>query len=547
MAEERVGAEARLWIFGGYDGGFISLGGLYYFDTASSDWVQVTGALNVPAARERHALGWDPVHGRLVMFGGGQASFGSVTPLSEVQVYAPGSPGSWTLYTNSTPAPTPRVDVAMHWVASQGRFLVFGGMGGVDTTSPRYDELWWLELDPATSTANWTLISPSGPQPSPRNAACTGFDSVRDRLIVFGGEGAGAAALGGTFQYDLATNTWMQDTVTGDAPANRSFAACGWNANHRVLALYGGWNGTTALGGTYAYDPPTGEWRVYFPSADPGLLSDASATHSTALGGMFFFGGQTDTGTYVNETWLLTFWSVLPVTPTASAGADQTVSENALVTLDGSGVDSQGDPLTYQWTQSAGPLVTLSSTTDPRPTFTAPAVSQQTELRFELTVSDGVDTSPADEVVITVSDSLNEPPTADAGADQAVTASAQVTLSGQGSDPNAELLQFAWSQLSGTQVTLVANGADATFTAPASADTLTFVLTVTDARGGQATDSVTVTVAGGTVPGGEAPPLPGELLHLQVGCGCGTSAAPGHLALVFVLFLLLRRTRARRT
>jgi LmbE family N-acetylglucosaminyl deacetylase len=92
--------------------------------------------------------------------------------------------------------------------------------------------------------------------------------------------------------------------------------------------------------------------------------------------------------------------------PIANAGSNQIVQVNSLVQLDGSGsFDPNGNPLTYQWTQTAGPTVTLSSTTAVQPTFTAPASA--TTLTFQLVVNDGTsDSSPAT-VTITVSDSDN--------------------------------------------------------------------------------------------------------------------------------------------
>lgn len=115
----------------------------------------------------------------------------------------------------------------------------------------------------------------------------------------------------------------------------------------------------------------------------------------------------------------------------------------------------------------------------------------------------------------------NAPPTANAGADQVVAPDASVSLNGNGStDTDGTIASYAWTQSSGTAVTLTAaNTATPGFTAPSASGALVFQLTVTDNGGASRSDTVTVTVnappvaqagADQTVPAGAAVTLGGS-------------------------------------
>ncbi|OQY04262.1 MAG: hypothetical protein B6I20_03430 [Bacteroidetes bacterium 4572_117] len=107
-------------------------------------------------------------------------------------------------------------------------------------------------------------------------------------------------------------------------------------------------------------------------------------------------------GGTVDDIFVVTVSAAANNAPVADAGADQSVSAGATVTLDGSAsTDDDGDALTYAWTAPAG--ITLSSTDVVSPTFTAPSVTSSTDYTISLVVNDGTDDSAADEVVVTVS------------------------------------------------------------------------------------------------------------------------------------------------
>jgi LmbE family N-acetylglucosaminyl deacetylase len=90
--------------------------------------------------------------------------------------------------------------------------------------------------------------------------------------------------------------------------------------------------------------------------------------------------------------------------PVANAGVDQAVNPGAGVNLDGSqSVDPVATPLTYLWTQTAGPTITLIGANTATPSFIAPSgLAPNTVLTFALVVNDGQLNSAADSVNITI-------------------------------------------------------------------------------------------------------------------------------------------------
>jgi uncharacterized protein (TIGR03382 family) len=190
--------------------------------------------------------------------------------------------------------------------------------------------------------------------------------------------------------------------------------------------------------------------------------------------------------------------------PVAVATGPATVPERSVATiqLDGSASsDDDGEPLTYRWSQTAGPPVSLSNPVGIQPTFQTPAVAADTAFTFELVVNDGyADSAPAS-VTVVVSN-VDRLPTANAGEDRTVDGRTLVLLSGTGSDEDGEPLSYAWTQLSGTSVTLTgANTARPSFASPdvKQEEVLSFQLTVT-AGAGSTTDTVNVTVRADRAP-----------------------------------------------
>jgi hypothetical protein len=188
--------------------------------------------------------------------------------------------------------------------------------------------------------------------------------------------------------------------------------------------------------------------------------------------------------------------------PVADAGTDQSVVEGNNFCLDGSAsYDPDGDTLSFAWTQTDGPSVTLDNANTSTPCFDAPNVGPGgAVLHFQLTVMDSYGLSNTNTAIVAITVTyVNHPPTANAGDDQPVNELNTVHLNGSGTDPDGNSLTHAWSQVSGPAVTL-SNATDplATFTAPSvscAGDMVVMELTVDDGYGGVTTDDVNISIA----------------------------------------------------
>lgn len=199
--------------------------------------------------------------------------------------------------------------------------------------------------------------------------------------------------------------------------------------------------------------------------------------------------------------------------PIADAGAPRTVTEGTLLNLDGSAsADPDGDALSFAWSQTAGPSVTLLDATSATPIVTAPGVDTATVLSFALRVSDGMLSASAT-VAITVVPA-NRPPVLDPIGSRSVAAGTTLTITVGATDPDADALTFTVGPAPlPAHASFSAATHVFTFTPDLSqVGSLSLTFAVDDGRGGHAVETVTITVTAGVQvaittpgPGAEVP------------------------------------------
>lgn len=295
--------DERIWIYGGFSGG--AQAGVASYTPGNGTWT-MPAAINPPPARERHALDFDAANDRLVLFGGFAGQFPNFTHHDELYIFAPAT-STWTQIPKAGTWPAPRKDSVMFWIPSLNQLLLYGGNNGSGAAN-RFGDLYTLSIDVANATATWTLLAPGGDAAPRQSAPCAAYDPTGRRLILHGGEPTDGSDANTTYQYLLDTNVWQLDTTTGTSPGGRSFSSCAWDATPGRLVLYGGQSAGSPVAGSFSYDPATKKWDVpalAAGSTSPGNLSDGGAAYSPALGGMFVFGGRTNTTTYSNQSLLV--------------------------------------------------------------------------------------------------------------------------------------------------------------------------------------------------------------------------------------------------
>ncbi len=186
--------------------------------------------------------------------------------------------------------------------------------------------------------------------------------------------------------------------------------------------------------------------------------------------------------------------------PTADAGADQTVEKGDEVTLDGSGTDPDGDPLTYHWSQIDGPVIELDDPSSQTPSFDTSSVTRSTGIfRFQLTVFDGFGGIAKDTMIVKMTAGKPTLISAAAGPDQIVDEGDTVQLEGTCDDKLDRELTYSWVQTLGPFAELSSTAdVDPTFVAPEIPNgqivPTAFRFTCQADGGGTATDVVIVRV-----------------------------------------------------
>jgi uncharacterized protein (TIGR03437 family) len=159
-----------------------------------------------------------------------------------------------------TIAPTPRVDGTIVYDRADRQVFLFGGQ----STSPQND-LWAYSL----RTNQWRQVQVTGAPPPARFGHTLILDTLRRRLIVFGGQAGGFFS--DVWAFDIATSEWRRLASDDAGPSRRYGHSAIYDAVRGRMVVSHGFTNSGRFDDTWAFDLRANVWTNISPATNRPL------------------------------------------------------------------------------------------------------------------------------------------------------------------------------------------------------------------------------------------------------------------------------------
>ena len=203
--------------------------------------VQQAWSLHGPPGRKSHTAVWDPVSQQMIIFGGQQSS--NSTNLNDVWLGTTSTTqnDSYTAESPSGQPPAARFGHVATYDSVNNRMTVFGG-----NTGSCANDVWVLAgANGQNGTPAWQSLTTAGTKPDARVYAGGAYDPNTNSLIVFGGSNCAGQFFNDVWVLSNAngiggTPTWSELTPSGTPPQARESGSAVYDPTHNVLIVYAG-------------------------------------------------------------------------------------------------------------------------------------------------------------------------------------------------------------------------------------------------------------------------------------------------------------------
>jgi hypothetical protein len=266
--------------------------------------------IDPPSARLQMSMVYDCDKNETIMFGG-------ILRTSDPSMKKwPTTKEMWkwdgTTWTQLTPdiLPDPRRSAGMVYDSDTKKIILFGGFNSptLDPTPYEkivYNDTWEWDGE------NWIEVIPNGLAPpfSPDKkwGHCMVYDKIRKKTVLFGGYNAYQSPylFDETWEYDSNTHTWEEIQLLTH-PERRRYASIVFDENRGKIVLFGGvqTSKVSAFNDSWVFD---GEWIELQTENPPEPRHESRMVYNYLSGNVFIFGGY---GGIVSESPLGDFWEL---------------------------------------------------------------------------------------------------------------------------------------------------------------------------------------------------------------------------------------------
>jgi hypothetical protein len=212
-------ARGRVVMFGGSEqaAGIVDT----LWEWSGAGWLGPIAPATRPSARDAHAMAYDSIRGRVVLFGGRNGA--DLTLLDDVWEW---DGIAWYGPFRPTPRPSARRWHGMAFAANRNRTVLFGGNDGA-----RKDDVWeW-------NGATWSGPTQPSPRPSPRDGVSLAYNALRTRVVLFGGHDGTSST---SDIWEWSGTAWSGPTQPFTRPSARNRNGFAYDSVRRTTVLFGG-------------------------------------------------------------------------------------------------------------------------------------------------------------------------------------------------------------------------------------------------------------------------------------------------------------------
>jgi len=295
----------KMVVFGGQDSNTgADLNDVWLIGTSTVKYLSETQQYptgTIPAARYGHVATYDSISDNMTIFGGGT---GSPAPcVNDVWILsgANGAKGTpvWIAETPSGTPPAARYRHTGVYDPNTNSMIVFGGS---NCAKGYLNDVWVLSnANGMSGTSTWQKLVPSGKAPAAREAASAIYDSVHNVMTIYGGD-AGGSNFGDVWTLSNANGTggtpvWTELSPTGTAPNTRSGHTAVYDSVNNRMTIFGGFHGTHTLEDTDILTFPNGiggtpAWSTIASTGTSPQVGFQSAVYNAAVNSMYVFAGS---------------------------------------------------------------------------------------------------------------------------------------------------------------------------------------------------------------------------------------------------------------